>query len=251
MSTVSDGWIPPFFACGVCGGEIGRRPITDPTSVEKAVQVDLGRMTYAWKHRTVPEAYRDFPHQAVLGTPAHTPHFTEPKKSKGEPTAPPEPPPAPEVPARLALAHEIPESAARFGLKATAEGWKVRTYYMRGPRMDAQWRFSQMVESVVVKALRDGHLLVGVWTCRVPGAISWTAKDWPGPPYAKSWNPWKFDEAYSVGHVVEPLTSTELNAALVIPRAICEDCGEPPALHWKSPTGPVCWSEFTAQQKEA
>lgn len=240
---MTDGWIEPFFTCGICGGEIGRRPITNPTSVEKAVQVDLGRMTFAWKHRTVGDAWQDTPHQAVLGTPAHKPHFTEPKKSKGEEAAPRVPPPPPEVPARPAKPHEIPASAASTVTRAREHGWTVAAYYMRGPRMDAQWRFSQMVESVVLHMDRDRHRLVGVWTCRVPGAIAWAAKDWPGPPYAKSWNPWKFDEAYSVGHVVDPLSSTEMNAALVVPRALCEDCGEPPALHHKTPTGPVCWKE--------
>lgn len=238
-------WIAPYFPCGICGGEIGRWPLTNPSSVEKAVQVDLGRMTYAWRHRTVPDAWKDQPHQAVLGRPAHTPILEAPKKpqKRDDEVTPPETPPPPVVPARRALHHEIPASALSFMARASEHGWTPRAWYMQGPKMTAQWKFQQMVESIVVKAIRDGHMIVAVWMCRSPGAPSWPAKDWPGTPYVQSFNPWKFDEAYSVGHTVEPLTSPEMNAALATPRAVCEDCGEPPALHHKTPTGPVCWKE--------
>lgn len=245
-------WIPPFFTCGICGGEIGRWPLTNPSSVEKAVQVDLGRITYAWRHRTVGEDWKDTPHQAVLGTQAHKPVMPPAKQRAADHIpVPPDVAPPPVVPARPAEPHEIPASAASFIEKARANGWRVGSWYMQGPLMDAQWHFKQMVESVVVKAVRDGHMVVGIWWCRSPGAPRWTAKDWPGPPYVTSFNPWKFDEAYTVGHEVDPLTSPELNAAVVVPRAVCESCGEPPALHVSTPTGPVCHNEWTAQQKEA
>jgi len=235
-------WIPPFFTCGLCGGEIGRWPSVNLLKQEVAL----------WRHRTVGEGWGE--HQAVLGTPAHEPQVpppTKPKRDHDEVVEPDVAPP-PVVPAREAQPWELPASASRWAKAARENGWDVRAWYMQGPLMTAAWKFSRMIESVVVKAQRDGHLLVAVWQSNSPGAPAWAKKDWPGTPYVESFNPWKFDSGWSVGHYVDPLTSPELTAARDSPRALCESCDEPPALHVSTATGPVCHNEWlTQREKEA
>ncbi len=225
-------WIPPFFTCGLCGGEIGRWPIRNFLKQD----VEL------WRHRTVGEGWGE--HQAVLGTPAHTPDIRDtPKKgaSRDVELDGPEIAPDPIVPARPALAGDLPASAARWDRKAEQNGWTVEAWYMAGPLMDARWKFSRWVQSVVLRAERDGHRLIASWQA-------------PLDPdsYVETEPAYKFDAGYSIGHYVEPMSSPELNAALVVPRALCESCGEPPALHVSTRTGPVCHNEWkTQREKEA
>lgn len=234
-------WLPPFFACGVCGGKIGRWPSINLLKQEVAL----------WRHVEVPDAWQDTPHQAVLGTPAHEPRVDPVPTKKAESLEPLVPPPPPVVPARPAHPGELPASASRWVKAAEENGWDVRAWYMQGPLMNAQWKFSRMIESVVVKAMRDGLLLVGVWQNNTPGAPAWTAKDWPGPPFVTSFNPWKFESGWSRGHYIAALSSPELAAARDLPRSVCESCGEPPALHTSTATGPVCHNEWQTLQKEA
>lgn len=236
-------WVPPFFTCGLCGGEIGRWPSLNLLKQEVAL----------WRHRTVGEGWGE--HQAVLGTPAHEPDIRDvPKKGAQRDVEQdgPEVPPAPVVPARPAAPGELPTSASRWARAAGEAGWDVESWYMQGPLMNAQWKFSRMIESIVIRARRDGLMLVGVWQNNAPGVPAWAKKDWPGPPFVESYNPWKFEAGYSRGHYLEPRSSPELSALRDQPRAVCESCGEPPALHASTSTGPVCHNVWIAQrQKEA
>lgn len=226
-------WLPPFFECGVCGGEIGRWPSVNLLKQEVAL----------WRHRTVPDAWQDTPHQAVLGTPAHTPDIRDtPKKGSQRDTEldGPEIPPNPIVPARPALAGDLPASAARLDKKAAENGWEVEAFYMVGPLMNAQWKFSRWVQSVVLRLERDGHRLVAVWQAPYFD----TPEEEPEEPA------WKFESAYSLTHYVDPISSPELNAAVTTPRALCESCDEPPALHASTNTGPVCHNEWITQRQK-
>lgn len=239
-------WVEPTFTCGLCGGDIARWPSINLLKQEVAL----------WRHKTVGAGWGE--HQAVLGTPAHEPQVpppTKPKKDHDE-VVEPEVAPPPTVPARLAHPGEVPASAARWAKAAEENGWAVRVWYMQGPLMSrtsgSAWKFSRTIESVVVKAQRDGLLLVGVWQSNTPGAPAWTAKDWPGTPFVTSFNPWKFESGWQVGHYVDPLSSPELSAARDLPRTLCESCGEPPAMHASTSTGPVCHNVWqTQRQKEA
>ena len=216
-------WIPPFFTCGLCGGELGRWPSVNLLKQEVAL----------WRHRTVGEGWGE--HQAVLGTPAHTPDIRDvPKKGSQRDTEldGPETPPDPIVPARPALAGDLPTSAARLDKKAAENGWSVEAWYMVGPLMNAQWKFSRWVQSVVLRLERDGHRLVASWQA----------------PYDDGEPVYKFDEAYSLTHYVDPIGSPELNRFVTTPRALCESCDEPPALHISTATGPVCHAEWVAAQ---
>lgn len=218
-------WIPPFFTCGLCGGEIGRWPTTNL----------LKQQVLLWRHRTVGEGWGE--HQAVLGTPAHTPKVSEVPTKKEASLEPLEPPPAPTTPARPALAGDLPASAARFDKKADQNGWTVRAWFMAGPLMDARWKFNRWVKSVVLHAERDGHRLVATWQSSFD-------------PHAEAPDDWKFEGGWSIGHHLEPMSSPELNAALVVPRALCESCDEPPALHISTQTGPVCFNEWKTQREK-
>lgn len=212
-------WLPPFFTCGACGGEIGRRPVSNPNTVQKAIKADLDREIYAWLHRTVPDGVE--PHTAVLGTPVPT------SKPAVDLDVPVEHPTQlePEIPARPAMHDELPGSAASLDRQAAAKGWTVEAWLMRGPLMDARWKFSRMRTSIVLRFLRDGHGLVASWAEEANENMA-------------------FDFAYSIGHHVEALTSPELRAAVGRPRAICESCGETSALHVSTDTGPVCFTEY-------
>lgn len=228
-------WVPPFFTCGECGGEIGRWPM------KNLLKQDI----LDWRHRTVPDGAT--PHRAVLGTPVPIAELLEaetvPSEAQESQTIP-----APEVPARPAMREELPASALSLDRAAGENGWRVEAWYMRGPLMDARWKFSRMVSSLILRMDRDGHRLVASWQADVdplahPG---WTAKQWPGVPFVTSYNPWSFDEAWSLTRTVEALSSPELKKAVNTPRMICETCGEPPALHLLTATGLMCHAKWVA-----
>lgn len=209
-------WVPPFFTCGECGGEIGLWPMLNL----------LRQEILDWRHRTVPQGTQ--PHRAVLGTPAHDYVIVPAKVEEGEEEVVPDPVPPPTTPAQRVNLAELeagPSAALSLQVKAQENGWQTESWYMVGPHMDARWKFVRTVESVVVRLLRDGHGLTASWK-------------------TKADQTWAFDDAYSLGHVVEPLASAELRAAVGRPRMICESCGEPPALHVSTNTGPVCFTEF-------
>jgi len=178
-----------------------------------------------WRHRTVPEGVTE--HRAVLGTPAHMPVVPEPTKPKVEhdEVVLPDPAPAPIVPARLARPEELAGPAVRLIKKAADHGWATRAVYMHGPLMTAAWKFSRMVEDVVVQLHRDGHRLVACWQTKAGE------------------DDWSFDQGWSVGHWIDPLSSPELNKAIARPRMICPHCAEPPELHVLLEEGLVCHSE--------
>ena len=216
-------WVEPFFTCGECGGEIGRWPMLNLLKQE----------ILDWRHRTVPDAWQDTPHRAVLGTPVPlaelklAPLNPEPEvEGSLEPDSVP-PSEIPVVSVETAGQVDGPGAAVSLELKGKENDWRVRTYFMRGPLMDARWKFNRTVSSIVVHLDRDGHRLVATWTTKTDGA-------------------WVFDQAWSLGHFVERMTSIELRAAVGRPRMICATCSEPPALHVSTNTGPVCHAEHTA-----
>lgn len=223
-------WVPPFFTCGECGGEIGRWPM------KNMLKQDI----LDWRHRTVPTGVTE--HRAVLGTPVP---LAEVKLASTEPDEEVEPDVAPEpiVPARPAMRKELPASALRLDSKAAANGWTVQAFYMHGPLMTAAWKFNRMVESVVLWLDRDGHRLVASWQNDTPGVRGWTASGWPGVPFVPSLSPWSFNLGYSLTHTADPVGSPELNKLVTAPRAVCESCGEPPALHVDN-GGPICHAEW-------
>ena len=208
-----------------------------------------------WRHVDVPPGTA--PHRAVLGTPAPlaavlaTP--AEPEPEVDEDDVEPDACPPPLVPARLAEPHEIPSGAASIAKLGRENGWDVEVWYMRGTRMSARWKALGVVSDVVVRLRRDGHGLVASWQTRVgtDPEVRWAAKDWPGPPFVESFNPWKFDDAYSLTRTAEPVGSPELRKIVAAPRALCDECNQPPALHHSTGTGYVCHPDWVAaRQKE-
>ena len=214
-------WVPPFFTCGECGGEIGRWPMFNLLKQE----------ILDWRHKTVPEDVTE--HRAVLGTPAHRPRIPiSGDQAKVDIKA--EPVPKPYIPARPATPEEMPGPAVRLTKKAADHGWECRAVYMAGPLMTASWQFSRMVESVVVQLKRDGVRLVAAWQTRYGEAD------------------WSFDLAYELDRTARPLSSPELNAAVKFPRIFCEDCGEPPALHVRLDNGDlICHHSWQAERRRA
>lgn len=218
-------WVPPFFQCGECGGEIGRWPMLNLLKQE----------ILDWRHRTVPGGVAA--HRAVLGTPVPLEELkleAPVPDEDGEVVLPDPVPPSEQSAVRVDTAGQVdgPPAAVALELKGKENEWVVETWYMRGPLMDARWKFNRTVSSVVVRMHRDQHRLVAVWTTKTDGA-------------------WVFDQAWSLGHFVERMTSVELKAAVGRPRMICATCSEPPALHVSTNTGPVCFDEFHTTPQEA
>ena len=226
-------WTPPFFTCGECGGEIGRWPHRNL----------LQQVVLDWRHRSVPPGVAE--HRAVLGTPAHKPRIVDAKAAaavieEDEDVVDLSTCPPPVVPARPALRDDLPNSAISIDKLADANGWTVQAWYWHGTRITAHWRPNKMVESVCLRMVRDGHGLVVCWE-REDGKL--TEKGEPK---------WALADAYSVTHTVDPIGSPELRRLLAEPRARCETCGEPPALHVWTKSGLIChadWQELhTAQE---
>ncbi len=220
-------WLPPFFACGECGGEIGRWPVVNPTAGQRGIMADLEiDVLYDWRHHVVPEGVG--PHRAVLGTPVPLAEVVlapvEPEEAVDEEE--PDPVPAPEVPAMPVSVDELPDSAARIVRLAVEYGWETHAVYMKGPRMSARWKVLGIVESVVVILRRDGVRLAGAWQ---------RAED--AERYA-------FDFALLHGHYTRVIGSPELRAEITRPRIYCETCGEVPAMHVLTPSGLLCHSDF-------
>lgn len=209
-------WTPPFFTCGECGGEIGRWPMSNM----------LRQDILDWRHRSVPDGTA--PHRAVLGTPVPLAEIRlSPIEEDEEVDEAPDPVPAPELLARPAMHGELPSSAAQIDKLAAVNGWAVEAWIMRGPLMDARWKFRRVISSAVLRMVRDRHGLVAIWD-------------------SPDGDEWSFDSAWSlVHHRLTPLSSPELRAAIKYPRMICEDCGEPPALHVSTPGGLICHAEAT------
>ena len=236
-------WVPPFFACGECGGTIGRWPIINM----------IKQKTWDWRHVSVPPGVG--PHRAILGTPVHevripgaAPEELAEPADDAEPPVDPDVCPPPEVIARLATPTELPPGAVSVQKLAIENGWAVQAWYMRGTRMSARWKVIGVVSNAVLRLHRDGHRLVACWQTK-PGTdpqVRWTGKDWPGVPFVESFNPWKFDEAYSLTREAHAIGSPELRQIISAPRMICEECGETRALHHLTDTGHVCHSDWVA-----
>lgn len=205
----------PFFTCGECGGQIARWPMLNLLKQE----------ILDWRHVDVPRGVA--PHRAVLGTPVPPRVLKTDLVDDREDDVVEVPPP--EVPARPALAGDLPIGATRLDKLAQEYGWTVEAWFMRGTRMDARWRPSRVVSSVVLRMWRDGHRLIATWE-------------------TDSQDAWKFDEGYSITRAIEPIGSPELRRLIQVPRSICESCHEPPALHVSTNTGPVCFNEFHRPQ---
>lgn len=208
--------VPPFFTCGECGGQIARWPMLNLLKQE----------ILDWRHFQAPRGVA--PHRAVLGTPVPIAELKVDMPAEVEEPGPVVVPP-PEVPARPALAGDLPVGAARLDKLAQEFGWTVEAWFMRGTRMDARWRPSRVVSSVVLRLWRDGHRLIATWETDNKDA-------------------WSFGEGYSITRQVEPVGSPELRRLIGVPRSICESCHEPPALHVSTNTGPVCFNEFRTAQ---
>lgn len=212
-------WVEPTFICGECGGQIARWPMLNLLKQE----------ILDWRHKTVPEGVTE--HRAVLGTKAHQPRIVD-KIPEVVEAGPPEPAPPPEMPARPALHDDLPGPAASLDKSAEANGWAVQAWIMRGTLMDARWKPTRVVTSVVLHLDRDGERLIATW--RTKGDDS-TAE-------------WDFDGAWRRGHVLEPLGGNELKAAVKYPRTRCDTCGEPVSLHVSTNSGLVCFTEWVAIQ---
>jgi hypothetical protein len=207
-------WHPPFFTCGECGGEIGRWP------VRNLLRQDI----LDWRHRDVPPGTPE--HRAVLGTKAHTPKIPERVVVEVQDTGAPMPAPPPEMPARPALAGDLPSPAEKMARLAEGQGWTVQAWIMRGTLMDVRWKPMRVVTTVVLWLDRDGHRLVVSWVTATDGT-------------------WDFEHGFSLGRYVEPLGGNELKRAIKYPRAVCEDCQKPPAFHPLTDGVRVCEDKST------
>lgn len=216
-------WVGPYYKCGICGGEIGRWPMLNL----------LRQEILDWRHKTVPPGTA--PHRAVLGTLAHAPVVPPPTRARpasGSVEHDKIVPPDPIVAARPAPLEEIPGPAVRLIKKASDHGWASRAVYMHGPLMTSTWKFSRMVEDVVVQLHRDGHRLVACWQTKAGE------------------DDWSFDQAWSLTHFSDPLSSPELTAAVTAPRMICGDCDEPLAMHVTLDNlGPICFDTWDADRR--
>ncbi len=218
-------WTPPFFTCGECGGEIGRWPMLNLLKQE----------ILDWRHRSVPAGVTE--HRAVLGTPAHRPRLPAEESAasivelEGDAVVDLSVTPPPEVPARPALWDDLPSSARSIDALADANGWLVEAWYWKGHRITAHWRPNKVVETVQLRMVRDGHGLTAAWEFEADATK-------PG---------WKFADAYSVGHTVARIGSSELRRLIAAPRGLCETCGEPAALHVWTKAGLVCHADWVAE----
>jgi hypothetical protein len=211
-------WVPPFFTCGECGGEIGRYPMRN------LLRQDI----LDWRHRTVPAGVGE--HRAVLGTPAHKPTLLESLAPEEEGEVPAEHEvPAPELRAVLSADTPLPRAATSIEKLAKDHGWAVEAWTWRGTLMDARWRPSRVRSTVCLRMVRAGHGLAALWVTDAAGD-------------------WEFDVAYSVTHYTEEIGSPELRKIIQFPRVICETCGENLTLHHVVPGGFLCHAEFQARQ---
>jgi hypothetical protein len=208
-------WVAPFFTCGECGGEIGRWP------VRNLLRQDI----LDWRHRNIPEGTPE--HRAVLGTKAHTPRIPERVVVEVQDDGSAMPAPPPEMPARPALAADLPSPAERVVRLAEQQDWTVQAWIMRGTLMDVRWKPMRVVSTVALWLDRDGHRIVVSWVTQMDGS-------------------WEFEGAWSLGRFVEPLGGSELKRAIKHPRAVCEDCGRIPALHLLTDGTYVCETEASA-----
>lgn len=220
---MADRFVPPFFKCGECGGEVGRYPVRNL----------LSQNILDWRHRDAPPGVA--PHRPILGTKAHHVSFQVPSAAEAPDNEDdgPEPAPSPEVPARPALHGELPGPAVSLDKSADVNGWEVEAWIMRGTLMDVRWKALRVITSVVMRLRRDGVGLVATWRTKSP------QPDDVGPA-------WEFDGAWQLGHVVEPLGGNELKTAVKFPRIFCETCGEVPARHVWTKTGMMCFNDWVA-----
>jgi hypothetical protein len=214
-------WHPPFFTCGECGGEIGRWPVVNR----------LRQEILDWRHRDVGPYMADggatVPHRPVLGTKAHTPKIPERVVVEVQDTGAPMPAPPPEMPARPALAGDLPSPAEQMTRLAESHGWTVQAWIMRGTLMDVRWKPMRVVTTVALWLDRDGHRLVVSWATRRDGSF-------------------EFEHAFSLGQYQEPLNNTELKRAIKYPRAVCEDCQKAPSLHPLTEGVRICKNQASA-----
>lgn len=75
----------------------------------------------------------------------------------------PRPHPVPEIPARPALAGEVPRSAELLGRYACSAGWGVMRTFARGTTLDAHGRPGRVVDCLAVRLARGPIRAVGLW----------------------------------------------------------------------------------------
>lgn len=214
-------WVGPFFACGECGGTIGRWPMTNV----------LRQRILDWKHVDVPAGTA--PHRAVLGTPVPEVRLAlvEPEETpEGDDEVVPDEVPPPEVPARPANDGELPSSAASMRKLAAAHGWLVEAWYMRGTNMTARWQANRVVEDVVLRMKRDGHRLIACWQTDAKGK-------------------WGFELGFSLTHFQEQVAHDQIRRLIEAPRMVCDDCLEAFECHPLVNGRPVCFTVLRDEHK--
>lgn len=219
--------MPPTFKCGECGHPIARWPMLNL----------LRQRILDWRHIDPPAGLS--PHRAVLGTPVPIRDVLGAVGGTDEVVETTPSVPAPEVPARPALAGDLPNAAVSIDRLAANHGWEVEAWYMRGPLMNAYWKFNRTVSTVVLRMRRDGHGLVATWQ----------TKNWPGIPFDLDYGEWAFEDAWSLTRYVEPVSSPQLRKIISHPRMICEDCDQTLTLHTLVPGGYVCHDEQTQTEE--
>lgn len=217
-------WVGPEFTCGECGGTIARWPMVNL----------LRQEILDWRHKTVPAGVTE--HRAVLGTPAHRPRIIDTPKKAPAVIALTAEEDAAEVEeavveqrlvGRPATYDDLPTSARRLDAKAAEHGWESQAYIMEGDRVPGV-----PVEVVVLFLGRDGHILTTSWSTKRDGT-------------------WVANESYSFGHRTRQVSSRELGRLVEQPRALCESCGQPPALHDWTSDDPVCQTYLTDPKEES
>jgi hypothetical protein len=74
-----------------------------------------------------------------------------------------DPDPGVTVPCRDALPEEIPGGAQQVINRATKHGWDVRTTFAQGPHYDEHGKYVGQVDSIAVRASRDGRRFAATW----------------------------------------------------------------------------------------
>lgn len=134
--------------------------------------------------------------------------------------------PAPVVPARLAVAGEVPASAAALADAAVKTGWSASVVYAAGTAMDARGRPAGLVESVSVRCWRrGGQRAVACWLRPLP-AGNWRADS--GWVWRTGQIPRKVGVDATSRHVSDRPPAAPRAEQI---KGACESCGQPVAIN--------------------
>lgn len=255
----------PQHTCGACGGTIGR------------FRVQRGQAFYnAWLHTG--DVTGLLPHGAVLGAPGRRATVEEMTEALGDGNAARElwhaiyardakpkrvhihreEVPPPRVPARPAVAEELPTGARTVQTAALAHGWDVRAIYSLGPVLNDAYQVIREVEVISLRMSRGGQRLVAcwerLWSPNGPAMVTKRTKclgckklDCPGCELGVGSTSeevpatWEHSDSFIVTPTTQLVKLTDLKAQITAPEAYCHSCGQVLGNHAPDPArGFIC-----------